>query len=170
MNPKEGTALLINQIIETLKQLDDEQYSQKLTIFGGATLGQHFRHIFDFYHCLQSGILNGTVNYSKRKRNPQIENHTAEAIRQFSATKQLVTHMSLFDQLAVIPDFSPQLGNHSLSFSSSVGRELMYAYDHAIHHLAIIKIGVKSQFPGLEIDPDLGIAPSTIRYRNEQGY
>ena len=47
---------------------------------------------------------------------------------------------------------------------STVGRELMYAFDHATHHLAIIRIGLKECMPDLELDKDFGKAPSTIKF------
>ena len=48
---------------------------------------------------------------------------------------------------------------------STFGRELMYAVDHAIHHLALVKIGINDSFKNIQLDPQMGIAPSTIRFR-----
>jgi hypothetical protein len=38
-------------------------------------------------------------------------------------------------------------------------------YDHAVHHLAIIKIGIRCSFPQWIIDRDLGVSPSTLKAR-----
>jgi len=48
---------------------------------------------------------------------------------------------------------------------SSIGRELLYAYDHAVHHLAIVKLGIHAEFPGIELDDSMGVASSTLRYQ-----
>jgi hypothetical protein len=44
-------------------------------------------------------------------------------------------------------------------------RELLYNMDHAIHHCAIIRIGLMS-FDHVSIPEGFGIAPSTIRHRS----
>ena len=51
-------------------------------------------------------------------------------------------------------------------YISSMGRELQYAFDHAIHHLAIIRMGLETHFPEIPVDKDLGVAPSTLKFRN----
>ena len=48
--------------------------------------------------------------------------------------------------------------------STSFKRELMYGIDHAIHHLAIVKIGIKYAFPFIKLNPELGIATSTLKF------
>jgi hypothetical protein len=53
--------------------------------------------------------------------------------------------------------------------TSSIGRELLYAYDHAVHHLAIIKLGIKAEIPDVEIDSNIGVAASTLRHQLSLG-
>jgi len=48
---------------------------------------------------------------------------------------------------------------------SSLKREIAYALDHTIHHLAIVRIVLKNE--GVYVDPAMGVAPSTLRYRKE---
>jgi len=45
-------------------------------------------------------------------------------------------------------------------------RELQYNIEHAVHHLAIIKIGVKTLEDSFKLDDNFGIAASTIRNKN----
>jgi hypothetical protein len=68
--------------------------------------------------------------------------------------------------LKVVADFSTNKDSFRPQVDSSVGRELMYAFDHAIHHIAIIKIGIKAAFPQIQIPQEIGVAPSTIRYHS----
>jgi len=46
---------------------------------------------------------------------------------------------------------------------------LLFFYDHAIHHLAIIKIGLLCHFPHVQAEKDLGVSPSTIKARVAKG-
>ncbi|CAN0490192.1 unnamed protein product [Phaeothamnion confervicola] len=44
-------------------------------------------------------------------------------------------------------------------------RELVYNIEHAVHHMAIMKIGIREAAPYVKLTPDFGIAASTIRYQ-----
>jgi hypothetical protein len=46
---------------------------------------------------------------------------------------------------------------------SSVGRELQTLSSHTIHHFALI--GMTLLAHGVAVDPDFGMAPSTLRYK-----
>lgn len=63
-------------------------------------------------------------------------------------------------------NFSTNGINEAQIIESTIGREVMYAFDHAVHHMAIIKIGLIENFPDKTIDVNLGIAPSTVRNNN----
>ena len=43
-------------------------------------------------------------------------------------------------------------------------RELVYKLEHAIHHMAMIKIGI-SETTNVEVPLDFGVASATIRYK-----
>ena len=80
---------------------------------------------------------------------------------------QKVENLEVEHQVMVCSSFIADESVALKSISSSVGRELMYAYDHAIHHLAMIKIGMQIDFPMIEISKNLGVAPSTLKYRKQ---
>ena len=44
-------------------------------------------------------------------------------------------------------------------------RELVYNIEHAVHHMAIIKIGIRDLALEVQLPHDFGIAASTIRYQ-----
>ena len=46
---------------------------------------------------------------------------------------------------------------------SSVGRELISLSSHTIHHFALISLTLQAL--GHSVDPDFGVAPSTLRYQ-----
>lgn len=149
---------------ELLDTLNNDLYAQPLDIFKGSSIGQHFRHILDFYLCLIKGIQAGIVDYTSRDRNPLAESDVHFTKTFFFEVAETLEGMSEEQPIQVWGDFSakdvarPQL-------LSSIGRELMYAYDHAVHHLAIIKIGMTVIAPDLKIDQNIGVAPSTIKHR-----
>ncbi|MEM8908675.1 MAG: hypothetical protein AAGD05_12570 [Bacteroidota bacterium] len=164
MNSKDGTLQMAGKILNLLEKIDDAAYRKALPVFSGSSLGNHFRHIFDFYRCLLQGIEEQLIDYSSRERDPQIELQTAAAIRAFEAVQSAVVELDDNCPVAVRADFA---GEHRPLVDSSIGRELMFAYDHAIHHLAMIKIGLGTHFPHIQIDENLGVAPSTLK--NQSG-
>ena len=168
MNCKKGTAAIIQQIICLLDNIEDYKYCKPLTIFDGAFLGKHFRHIFDFYACLINGVHAGLVNYSNRARNPEIEISTNTASKAFEEIIKQMENMNENMRIKVKADFGETDRENRVWVLSSVGRELMYAYDHAVHHLAMIKIALKSSFPEVHCEESLGVAPATLRYEQEK--
>jgi hypothetical protein len=48
--------------------------------------------------------------------------------------------------------------------SSTYYRELMHNLDHAIHHMAMIRVGLTTM-PGITLPEDFGVAYSTLKFR-----
>lgn len=165
MNPKAGTTIIINQMIDLLTKIETKKYAMPLTSFNGSSVGQHIRHIIDFYLCLIRGCEEEAVDYDKRIRNPLIENDTRVAIEELKGIAEAVQTMDIYKNVYVNSSFSDDENETNSQIPSSIGRELMYAYDHAIHHLAMVKIGMNIHFKEVEVDKNLGVAPSTIKYR-----
>ncbi len=165
MDCKQGTQLIIQQIEQLLGQLSADAYSRPLEVFDGGTLGQHFRHIYDFYECLFRGLHIGQVDYAGRRREQRLETgpgHAREAFRKIGAQ---CTALQAELPVAVRGDFSAEAAGERPLLGSTAGRELMFAFDHAVHHLALIRIGLREAMPGLRVSDRLGIAPSTSRHQ-----
>jgi hypothetical protein len=168
MNSKQGNAAIITQICCLLDQLPQPAYTLPLEVLHGSSIGQHFRHILDFYQCLLRDIPAGTVNYTHRDRNPLMESLPEAAGEVFKQLSDAIQALDEGKPLSVLGDFSAQDGDEQRpAFHSSVGRELMYAHDHAVHHLALIRIGIREAAPGIGFDPHLGYAPATVQHRAE---
>lgn len=166
MKCKEGAVLLIDQIVQAMRIIPEESYSKPQSIFNDSTFGRHFRHIYDFFHCLCIQCDQKTVDYAARLRDEKIENDCDYAIERFEHVKYLLQSFDENTAVKVYTDFDESIDDRT-AVNSSIGRELMYAYDHAVHHLAIIKIGLKTLDPALEIDERLGVAASTIQHQYE---
>lgn len=166
MNCKQGTEIIISQMTDLLGKIAGETYAQPLQLFNGSSIGQHFRHIVDFYGCLSRGVADGRVDYAQRQRDPRIEtepNYAANVLREFFDKMNGMEETAMVE---VVADFSSDFNESRPVVQSTVGREMMYAYDHAVHHLAMIKMGLKAAAPQVEVDKNLGVAPSTVKHWN----
>jgi uncharacterized damage-inducible protein DinB len=168
MTGKEGTLLITSQIGQLLRLLTNFQYTSPIPVFHGGTIGQHMRHILEFYSCLLNGVQCTTVDYTSRKRNLVLSENKEAALATLDYIESEVAKLVEHQGLQIINEYSNEDDINREECFSSVGRELQYAFDHAVHHLAIIRIGIECTFPAVPIDPDLGIAPSTLKFRNFQ--
>ncbi len=153
------------QLKDLLQKISKQKYIEKPEVLSGASIGQHIRHILEFYILLVSGSLSGIISYDKRKRDTRIEEdpefakHTIEQV--LSGIDTLEENLPLkFDA-----DYSVS-GAYQNEIISSVGRELAYCIEHSIHHQALIKAGLIDLGLHDLTDEYFGVAYSTIRYRN----
>ena len=167
MDPREGTQVISEQVQNLLDLMNNKNYSQPLQTFNGSSVGQHIRHIVDFYLCLINGVNDVDINYDKRERNQNIEKDCLTAKNMMAIVANKVQEVDIEKTVTVCSSYVADENVALKSVPSSIGRELMYAYDHAIHHLAMIKIGIQIHFPEIQIDKDLGVAPSTLKYRQQ---
>jgi len=155
------------QIKDILQVIEENTYSQKVEILSGSSIGQHIRHVLEFYIILVSGSFSGTLSYDKRKRDHRIEADPMFAIKTID---KLLPEIDKLDETLVINlegDFTTN-GSSNNSIPSSVMRELAYCIEHSIHHQAIIKAGLLAF--GLKdlADKHFGLAYSTIRFREKK--
>ena len=160
----------LEEIIYLLEQVPDQLYTQQKEILNGATIGQHFRHIIEFYTCLKNGNEVGFVCYDKRERDINIENDIAFAIKTIENIISFLSTISS-DKIMVLqanyetPSSNGKEGNSLIN--TSLHRELAYALDHTIHHLAIINIALIEDKEIIDLPQNFGVAPSTIRYKKQ---
>lgn len=168
MNVKEATLALSAQMSELLSQMDKKAFCQPLVTFHGQSIGQHFRHILEFYTCLLDGAQIAYVDYTNRERKKLVAENPSVAIATLDAICKHVWKQDEKQWLKVISEFSSETPGEKAWHLSSMSRELQYAYEHAMHHLAIIRIGLEIHFPQLYVPKDLGVAPSTLRFRAKE--
>ena len=144
---------------ELLLKLSDEQYQHQSELLSGASIGQHLRHVIEFYDCLLNGLSDQKINYEKRARSLELENNRKTAMNKISSIKEQLLSLELNNRL--------YLEIEDLILDSSVQRELYYNLEHSIHHQALIKVGLKEQNIGKLVNADFGVAPSTLKYRKQ---
>jgi len=144
---------------ELLLKLSDKQYQYQSKLLSGASIGQHLRHVVEFYDCLLNGLSQQKINYEKRTRSLELENNRKTAINKISSIKEQLLSLELNSRL--------YLEIEDLIIDTSVQRELYYNLEHSIHHQALIKVGLKEQNISNMVNADFGVAPSTLKYRKQ---
>ena len=153
---------IIDQLIDLLNDIDSTVYKDALQPLHFSTVGQHVRHITEFYLCALKGHENGVVDYDARERNLLIEIDKNFTIELLENVKTQLQTLKSDHNLILKSKFG---GDEALEIPSSFFRELTYLIEHTIHHLAIIKIGLNEVHPEIEIPKNFGVAHSTLRYR-----
>lgn len=155
---------LLNSIDQTISSLTDRQYTESMQVLSDATIGQHVRHMLEFYEAIEKAHKSGEINYDARKRSLEMETSVKKASEIINKCKEDIVKYTEDIQIEMSGNYS--IDNVEASkISSSLSRELAYSMDHTIHHLAIIKNALILQ--GVQLDENFGVAPSTIRYREE---
>ena len=146
--------LFIQDIISLLREMDPKDYSQQNPYLNGSTIGQHVRHSIEMYTCLLDHYQDAVVDYSSRKRDLTLEISPDSAANSFE---------NIADQV-MQEDKDLVLLNGSAQYRTSFKRELFYCHEHLIHHMALIRIGLK-EWNSYTIPERFGIAPSTLKFR-----
>lgn len=147
--------------------LSDEVYSSPLEILSGSSIGQHMRHLVEFYICLLSQLQGQIINYDLRTRNQLFEEYPKScALAIDEILTQLDKFASDFESKPLqFENFNFDTGTGINQIATSFSRELAYCLDHCIHHQYFIKIGLVSLKLGHYLHEDFGIAPSTLTHR-----
>ena len=158
-----GTAMrTVKHLAEALDRLTDQQYTVSCITLSGSSIGQHVRHVVEFFQCLLSGYDMGVVNYDSRHRNQKIATDIAYGQECLSA---ITDNISQADKpMALYAGFGGE-GQSSI-LSTTYFRELFYNIEHTIHHMALIRIGIR-EVSETELPPEFGVAPSTLKYQAE---
>ncbi|SEW57229.1 hypothetical protein [Chitinophaga arvensicola] len=152
---------LIYQLKQVVETLTDEQYSYKIPVLSGASVGQHTRHIIEFYLELEKGYHSGTVSYDARQRDEKIETQREFAIEKLLMIAGAIVKPDKYLVLTAGYSISEQV---SIQVLTNYQRELMYNIEHTIHHMALLKIGAEA-LSIARLPENFGVASSTIKYR-----
>jgi uncharacterized damage-inducible protein DinB len=157
---------ILKQLIAVSEQLQDEDFRQPLDILSKNSIGKHIRHIIEFYDLMMVGNQSGAVDYDKRSHDKVLEENRVLAIEKMNALALEIASVSADKSIVMTANYSLK-DYEPLNISTTLFRELQYNIEHAVHHMAIIKIALISSFPGLRIPDNFGIAHSTIKYQRD---
>lgn len=150
--------------LRLLDAVDDELWSTSVDIAMDATLGQHFRHCLEHFQPPVHSS-DGWVDYDARPRDRRVEKDRAHARRHLRSLMESASEIPARD-LSRGVRVRCRVSNHpgpSGEVESTLGRELMYAMAHAIHHHALMAVMCRSL--GVDLPEGLGMAPSTVAHR-----
>lgn len=156
---------ILNQIGGVISQLTDSQYASPLRVLSGNSIGKHVRHILEFYDCLNKGYASASVDYDSRQRNLLLETSTASAL---SSIEHIISFLGKVTDKPVVLLTRYPGSEIPANSASSFKREIIYNIEHAIHHMAMIRIALSDSFPEVKPDKDFGVAYSTVKYQKEQ--
>ncbi|MCE7994140.1 MAG: hypothetical protein HEP71_19285 [Roseivirga sp.] len=157
---------ILKQLITVSDQLHDEDFRQPLDILSQNSIGKHIRHIVEFYDLMMVGNTSGSVDYDKRSHDKVLEENRILAVEKMNTLAQEI--ISVKEDRAITMTANYSLKEYDpLNISTTLFRELQYNIEHAVHHMAIIKIALLSNFPSVEIPANFGIAHSTIKYQRD---
>lgn len=157
----------LTQIRNLLQDINNENYIKKADILSGSNIGQHVRHILEFYLLLVSGSFSGIISYDKRRRDTRIEIDRHFAISMIDRLIQGIDTLDVNLAVKFEGDFTAD-GSSQDMIDSSVGRELAYCIEHSIHHQALIKAGLIAIGLKELTGEQFGVAYSTIRFRDNK--
>jgi len=154
---------ILSQLTDLIDQIRDQDFAQPASTLSGSTIGQHLRHTLEFFLCLEKGYHEGIVNYDKRAHDKLIETDKLIAYSAIERIRQFVNDLPEKTLLLEVGYDANQ--DQFVTVETTALRELVYNIEHAVHHMAIIKIGVREIAPYISLDNGFGIAASTIRYK-----
>lgn len=150
---------IVTGLKEALSHCSADRYVLPLPLLSGATIGEHTRHVIEFFQCVSGAFEAQEVDYAKRARNRTIETDKDYALQ---LLQEVTTQLNVPNRQIML--CLENSGEQTVMVPSNLYREIVYNIEHAIHHMAIIKIGLKSL--DIPVDPNFGVAPSTLQYRN----
>lgn len=163
MEHSEVCCQILDQLAVAVKQLDPDDYKRPSASLSNATLGQHVRHTLEFFHCLELGLATGTVNYDQRGRNETLENSKSESLAALEKIKSFLERQTTNCPMNLEVSYERD-GQAIRTVPSNYFRELSYNIEHLVHHMALIKIGLREVAPYVQIPAEFGVAISTLRH------
>ncbi|MDL5047368.1 hypothetical protein QQ054_15220 [Oscillatoria amoena NRMC-F 0135] len=157
---------ILKQLQGLVEQIEPTDFAKPVPTLGNSTIGQHLRHTLEFFICLEGGYKDGLVNYDKRGHDKLIESDKFIAMAALTRIRQFVETHNSDIQLSLEVGYDLKQDDYT-TVQTNFKRELVYNIEHAVHHMAIMKIGIREIAPYVTLPADFGIAASTIRYQEK---
>jgi uncharacterized damage-inducible protein DinB len=161
---------ILDQLSFVIKNLDTADFSKPTEVLSKSSIGQHVRHVIEFFECFLKGYESGIVNYDKRDHDKILENNQDLALRKLGGIKKILRSADGCKNLFLELSYDNSDASDRTLINTNFQRELAYNIEHAVHHMAIIKIGLRELRPEMILPYDFGIAASTLKYEQEHVY
>lgn len=164
MRLSDACTTILNQLSDIIQQLEEKDFARSSAALGKSTIGQHTRHTLEFFLCLEHGFRKGVVNYDKRAHDKMIETDKFIALSTINQIRDFIDSRKNDQPLKLEVGYERD-SEACLTIETNFFRELTYNIEHAVHHMAIMKIGLREIAPYVSFPPDFGIAVSTMRHQ-----
>jgi len=162
----QASSAILDQLSDVIGQLTETEFTHPSHTLSGSSVGQHLRHTLEFFFCLEQGYGKGIINYDKRAHDKSIETDKEVALLAIDRIRQFIFKRTQDKSLLLEVGYDLN-SEENVPVQTNYFRELTYNIEHAVHHMAIMKIGIREVAPHTSISPDFGVAASTLRYRGE---
>lgn len=157
---------ILRQLEDVVHQLSEKEFSQPCPALSQSTIGQHLRHTLEFFMCLQAGFDQGVVNYDRRPHDKLIESDKFIALSAMAAIRDFIESQREDKHLQLEVGYERN-SEDWVVVATNYFRELTYNIEHAVHHMAIMKIGIREVAPGVNLPEGFGVAVSTLRHQEQ---
>ena len=141
--------------------LNDDQYTRRIEHLGNASIGGHTRHIIELIQCAIAGYDKGAVDYVNRARDLALQNDRSFAV---TVLDDIGKKIRVKDkQLTILVEEIEEAIESTVT--TTYFREIVYNTEHAIHHLALIKVALIEMNLDVVAD-DFGMAYSTMKFKS----
>lgn len=153
----------LDQLRRLVSAMTDAQYASPRGHH--SAIGAHVRHVLEHYQSLAAAWQSGMIDYDARQRDPVIEGDRRRALAVIDElTAPLMAAAAAEPSTPVRVQVRCHADDPAETWTdSSLGRETQFLVSHSVHHFAVIRLLVESD--DVPIDPDFGVAPSTVHAR-----
>ena len=144
-----------------LLDMSDAFYATPLSVLSDSSIGQHVRHVLEFYLCLLHAQDSGIVNYDARQRDLELQTEVKRAIDTIDHLIHRIDASRVDVPLTLKGDHGTKVPQ-PFEVTSNFQRELAFNLEHSIHHQALIKVGLRDLGVSMT-GAHFGVAPSTVR-------
>ncbi len=159
---KQATNEIIDQLKDLAEKLTQEDFNRSLPVLLKSSIGMHYRHIIEFYEVMISGAGMREINYDSRKHDPELEQSREKCLERLEGIRKVIA-LDPAIQLKLCGSYSRE-SDTRYTLPTYLERELVYNIEHAIHHMAIIRIAMQHEFPDLTVSAGFGYAYSTLKH------
>lgn len=145
-----------------LRNLPADAYSRPSRVLPGGTIGKHLRHLLDHIdaaaHAWEQP--HATLDYDHRERDTPVETQVLAALGAIDRLDRRLARVGPGGASAAVRVRTLlSAEGPSVEHASTAGRELAFAFHHALHHQAMI--GAIAREHGVPVPPGFGKAPAT---------
>lgn len=156
----------LRNLANVVEQIGSEGISKRMVALGGSTIGENVRHILEYYLCLLDFMDTGVINYGDRKRDGDLEIDHAFISDTINFIIDNLKEIESSHNLALRADFSLD-STDAMTLKTNVYRELGYCYDHAVHHMTLLRLAIANKFKDVKLPETFGKDVSTLQYLNK---